>query len=72
MGTRVKFAIWHKVGRLFVVRPPDWPKATEYSCTDQETLIQWARNHGYMLKYGGVSSYQKRRNYERFAARDIG
>lgn len=49
-----KVAVWRKVGRIFVVRPPDWPKATEYSCTDQETLIEWAHNHGYVLKDGNV------------------
>ena len=52
MGTKVRFAVWRRVGRLFIVRPPDWPKSTEYSCTEQETLIEWAHNHGYVLKDG--------------------
>ena len=47
-----KVAVWRKVGRIFVVRPPDWPMATEYSCTEQETLIEWAHNHNYVLKDG--------------------
>ena len=41
-----KVAEWRKVGKVFYAKPPDWPKATEYSCTDQETLIEWAHNHG--------------------------
>lgn len=52
MSKGTKFAVWHRQGRVFVVRPPDWPKEVEYSCTDRETLVQWAHNHGYMLKDG--------------------
>ena len=52
MGTKVRFAVWRKEGRRFVVLPPDWPKQAEYSCTDQETLIEWAIAHKYMLKDG--------------------
>lgn len=59
MGTKVRFAVWRKEGRWFVVRPPDWPKQTEYSCTDRETLIEWAIAHKYMLKYGcGKKEYR--------------
>ena len=47
-----KIAVWRKSGKVFYAKPPDWPKATEYSCTDQETLIEWAHNHGYVLKDG--------------------
>ena len=52
MGSKVKFATWRRVGRLYVSRPPDWPKNVEYSCTEKSDLIEWARNHGYMLKDG--------------------
>lgn len=60
-----KVAVWHKVGRVFTVRPPDWPRQTEYSCTDQETLIQWAHNHGYMLRDGNPP--RRDRAYGRYA-----
>jgi len=60
-----KVAVWRKEGRLFICRPPDWPRATEYSCTDQETLIEWAHNHGYVLKDGNPS--RKDRAYGRYA-----
>jgi len=63
-----KVAVWRRVGRLLVCRPPDWPKDTEYSCTEQETLIEWAHNHNYVLRDGNV----RRGNNERFAARDFG
>lgn len=55
-----KVAVWRNVGRIFTVRPPDWPKQTEYFCTDQETLIEWARNHGYILRDGNPP---RRRQY---------
>ena len=54
MAKKVKFAVWRKVGKIFYAKPPDWPKSTEYSCTDRDTLIEWAHNHGYMLKDGGA------------------
>lgn len=47
-----KVAVWRKVGKVFYAKPPDWPKSTEYSCTEQEILIEWAHNHGYVLKDG--------------------
>lgn len=47
-----RVAVWRREGRLFVAKPPDWPRQTEYSCTEQETLIEWAHNHGYVLKDG--------------------
>ena len=53
-----KIAVWRKVGRTFIVRPPDWPRATEYSCTDQETLIEWAHNHKYVLKDGNQPKWR--------------
>ena len=53
MGTRVKFAEWRKDGKLFRVKPPDWPKQVEYSCTNREDLIEWAQNNHYMLREMG-------------------
>ena len=61
-----KVAVWRKVGRTFIVRPPDWPRATEYSCMDQETLIEWAHNHGYVLKDGNPP--RRERSHARYAA----
>ena len=65
MGTRVKFAKWIRDGKLYRVQPPNWPRQTEYSCTDQETLIQWAHNHGYMLRDGNPP--RRDRAYGRYA-----
>ena len=50
-----KVAVWRREGRLLIAKPPDWPKSTEYSCMDQETLIEWAHNHGYVLKDGNTT-----------------
>ena len=72
MGTRVRFAIWRKDGKVFRVKPPDWPKHCEYSCTSQDDLLQWARNHRYMLKDGNPSTLSRRQYDERYAARDFG
>lgn len=58
MGTRIKFAAWYKDGKVFRVKPPDWPKQVEYSCTDREQLIEWAKNHRYMLR-----QVERRREY---------
>ena len=52
MGTRVRFAVWRRDGRIFRLKPPDWPKGAEYSCMSQEALMEWARNHGYILRDG--------------------
>lgn len=60
MGTKVRFAVWRKVGRTFIVRPPDWPRNVEFSCTEQSDLIEWAHNHGYVLKDGNAP---QRRTY---------
>ena len=54
MGTKRKVAVWHRDGRLFVCRPPDWPRGTEYSCTNQNDMIQWAQSHHYVLKDGNA------------------
>ena len=50
MGTRTRYALWRKDGRLFIARGPDWPKTVEFSCSSQSELIEWAQNHGYMLR----------------------
>lgn len=47
-----KVAIWRREGKLFIAKGPDWPRDVEYSCTDRETLIEWAQAHGYMLRDG--------------------
>ena len=65
MGTKARFAVWRREGRVFYAKPPDWPRQTEYSCTDQETLIQWAHNHGYMLRDGNPP--RRDRAYGRYA-----
>ena len=53
-----KIAVWRKVGRTFIVRPPDWPRNVEYSCTEQSDLIEWAHNHGYVLKDGNPQRWR--------------
>mgnify|MGYP007112571113 FL=1 len=63
-----RVAVWYKIGRVYTVRPPDWPRDTEYSCTEQETLIEWAHNHNYVLRDGNV----RRGNSERYSARKFG
>ena len=50
MGTKRRIAAWRKVGKLFVVSPPGWPKNTRLSFTDQETMIAWARGEGLILR----------------------
>lgn len=50
MGTKVRYAEWRRDGRIFRAKPPDWPKGAEYSCTDRDDLINWARNHNYILR----------------------
>lgn len=52
MGTRTRFAVWRREKRIFIVKPPDWPKHCEISFTDQETMQTWAKNNKYMLKDG--------------------
>ena len=61
-----KVAVWRKVGKVFCAKPPDWPKSTEYSCMDQETLIEWAHNHNYVLKDG--NPLKRERYHARYAA----
>lgn len=57
MGTCIKFAEWRKVGRLFVVRPPGWPKNVELSFTEKEDMIEWAHTAHVMLK--DVNKYRR-------------
>ena len=45
-----KTAAWFKRNRLFIVRPPDWPKHCELSFTDQNMMIKWARGLRLILK----------------------
>ena len=54
MGTNIKRAVWMKVGRLYVVRPPGWPKNVELSFTDRDDMVEWARGARVMLKDGNV------------------
>jgi hypothetical protein len=68
MGTKVRFAVWHRDGRVYVVRPPDWPRDCELSFTDQSDMQEWAKAAHVMLKDGNPP----RRYNERFAARDFG
>lgn len=50
MGTRVRFAEWRKNGRIFVVRPPGWPKNVELSFTEKADMIAWSHNARVMLR----------------------
>ena len=52
MCTKARFAVWRKVGRLFVVRPPGWPRNVELSFTDQADMVRWAIAARIMLKDG--------------------
>lgn len=54
MGTKRKIATWRKSGKVFYAKPPDWPREVEYSCTSRDMLIEWAQNHGYMLRDGNA------------------
>lgn len=50
MSKGCKFAEWRRVGRLFVVRPPGWPKNCELSFTEKEAMIEWSHAAHVMLK----------------------
>ena len=54
MGTRVRFATWRKIGKLYYVRPPGWPKNVELSFTDKGDMIAWSQAAGVMLRDGNV------------------
>ena len=65
MGTRVKFATWLKIGRVWYVKPPNWPKECELSFSSQDLLKQWANDNGFMLKDGNPP--RRDRAYGRYA-----
>lgn len=66
MGSKVRFAVWHKMGRLFIVRPPGWPKNVDLSFTDQSDMIRWAQAAHVMLKDGNPP--KRERYHARYAA----
>lgn len=68
MGTNIRFAVWYKRGRIFIVRPPGWPKNVDLSFTDQGDMMEWAKAEHVMLKDGNV----RRERNDRFAARNFG
>ena len=63
MGTKARFAVWRREGRVYYVKPPDWPKMCELSFTNQWDMQEWAQAEHVMLKDGNVS----RRAYDRRA-----
>jgi hypothetical protein len=63
MATKTKFATWHKEGRLFIVRPPNWPKNCELSFTEQEAMVEWAAAAHVMLRDGNKRQIGGYRNY---------
>lgn len=71
MGTKRKIAVWRQEGKVYRAKHPDWPRSTEYSCTDQSTLIAWAQNHGYILKDGNPRRGNDGRNQTRSARHDL-
>lgn len=52
MGKGVRYAVWRKVGRVWVVRPPGWPRNVELSFTDMGDMLEWAANARVILKDG--------------------
>lgn len=58
MGTKVRFAVWHRDGRVYVVRPPDWPRDCELSFTDQSDMQEWAKAAHVMLKDGNPPKWR--------------
>ena len=69
MGTRVKFALWRRDGRLYRVKPPNWPMNCELSFTEKEDMQEWAKASRVMLK---DNNPYKEGNNERYAARNFG
>ena len=65
MGTKVRFAVWHRDGRVYVVRPPDWPRDCELSFTDQSDMQEWAKAAHVMLKDGNPP--KRERYHARYA-----
>ena len=60
MGTKRRVALWYRDGDVIHAKPPDWPRECEYSCTSRETLIEWARNHNYVLRDGNPPKQDRR------------
>lgn len=62
MGTKARFAVWRREGRVYYVKPPDWPKMCELSFTNQWDMQEWAQAEHVMLKDGNVSgrAYDRR------------
>lgn len=52
MGTRARFAVWYKRDKVWVVRPPGYPKNFELSFTNQSAMIDWAQGERVMLRDG--------------------
>ena len=52
MGKGVRYAVWRKVGRVWVVRPPGWPRNVELSFTDMGDMLEWAANARVIQKDG--------------------
>lgn len=50
----MKFAVWHREGRIYIVRPPNWPKNVELSFTEKADMIEWALGAHVMLKDGNA------------------
>lgn len=69
MGTRLRFATWHRDGKLYRVKPPDWPRNCELSFTEQEDMQEWAKAARVMLKDGNT---RRGGSNERFVARNFG
>ena len=62
MGTKARFAVWRREGKVYYVKPPDWPKMCELSFTNQWDMQEWAQAEHVMLKDGNVSgrAYDRR------------
>ena len=58
MAAKTRYAEWRKIGRLFYVRPPGWPKNVELSFTERDDMLAWARVAHVMLRETG-----RRREY---------
>lgn len=67
-----KVATWYMVGRIFYVRPPDWPRQCELSFTDQGLMVNWAHDNSYVLKDTNVRRRgNDGRNQARSARHDL-
>ena len=61
MGTKARFAVWRREGKVYYVKPPEWPKMCELSFTDQSDMQEWARAAHVMLKDGNPPRRDDRR-----------